>query len=188
MLTTVTQQYIDILESNYFRSCFLVDLPGPLRLTDGPSDVVYQGNTYLSNGLLVDLDGIAHSTEITANTYTVTIDNANTTALALYGSSNYIGMACKVYLGLLNEDGTLIVDGTGNGPIEIYSGLFDSWGVSESANGSSIKTKLKSHWASFKRRSGRYTNSSSQQEVHPSDTFFDHAHLDANEIKWGQIT
>lgn len=185
-MLTLTAEYQTLLDSNYFSPCRLVQLPGNLFLTDAPGDVVWKGNTYLSNGLLMSLGQVSNSTSISANTYTLTLDNTDLTTLALYGSVSYVGDQASIHVGLLDEKGSLIVDGSGDGPFEIYKGIYDSYKVDESSGKSTIAIKLKSHWAAFNRTAGRFTNSASQQEIYPGDSFFDYGHMEETDIKWGK--
>lgn len=183
-MITLTAEYQAALESDAFSPCYLVKLPGPLTLTTGPDDLSFGGDTYVSGGLTIALDGLASTTEITANTYTITLDNADQTALGIYGNGNYIGSEVIVYMGLLNDDGSLILNGSNEGPFEIYKGVFDGWGIQETGTRSTIKVKVKSHWASFNRKAGRFTNSASQQEIYPTDTFFEYSHEDVKDMRW----
>lgn len=184
-MITLTAAYQAAIESDAFSPCYLIKLPGPLTLTTAPDDLSFGGDTYVSGGLTVALDGIASTTDLSTNTYTITLDNANQTAMAIYANDNYVGAPSTVYLGLLDDSGSLIVDGSGLGPIEMYTGVFDGWAVKEGKNRSVIAIKLRSHWAAFNRKAGRFTNSASQQELYPNDTFFDFSHIDQNEIRWG---
>lgn len=184
-MITLTAEYQAAVESDAFSPCYLIKLPGPLTLTTAPDDLSFGGDIYVSGGLTVALDGIASTTDLSTNTYTITLDNANQTAMAIYANGNYVGAPSTVYLGLLDDSGSLILDGSGFGPIEMYTGVFDGWAVKEDKNRSTIAIKLRSHWAAFNRKAGRFTNSSSQQELYPTDSFFDFAHVDQNEIRWG---
>lgn len=174
--------YVTALASDSFRPAYLVKLPA-LTLTTAPSDLVFNGDTYVSDGSLLSMDGIPQSTDITAATYTVTLDNADRTALSLYGSTNYVGAECVIYMALLNDDGTIL--GGNTTPFEIYKGQFEGWSVTESKTSSTIKVTIKSHWAAFNRKAGRFTNNASQQEVYPGDTIFQFAHMDGTEVRWG---
>ena len=182
-MINITAEYQALLESDAFTPCYLVKLPS-LTVTSAPDTLAFNGDVYVSSGVLIAMDGIGATTEITAATYTITLDNAKQDALGLYGSSDYLGADVTVFLGMLDDDGSLIVDGNGAGPFEIYKGVFDGWAVAETERSSTMKIKVKSHWAAFSRKAGRYTNSASQQEVYPSDTFFEYAHEDIKDMRW----
>ena len=179
-----TAEYQNLLESDAFSPCYLIALPGPLTLTTAPNDLSFKGVTYISSSLVISMDGLAATTEITSNTYTINLDNADQTALGLYGSANYSGAPVSIYLAMLDDQGALIVDSAGDGPIEYYKGIFDGWAVKETDKKSTVSIKIKSHWAAFNRKAGRFTNQSSQQERHPTDTFFQFSHEDPTEIRW----
>ena len=181
-MITLDPLYTAVLESDSIRPAYMVKLPN-LHLTTAPADLSYNGDLYLSNGSLIELSGIPTTTDITANTYTLTLDNADQTALAIYGNGNYVGAPCYIYMALLNEDGTII--GGSTTPFELYSGQFESWSAEENGKQSVLKITIKSHWAAFNRKAGRFTNNSSQQEVYAGDTIFEYAHIDGTEVRWG---
>ena len=180
-MITVTPATQAILESDQIRSCYLVALPS-LYLTTAPSSLSWGGNTYTSNGTLLKLDGRAATGEVSANTFKLELDNADRTALSIYGTGNYLGLPVSVFYGLLDEDGQLIPD-----PVEYFAGIFDGWSVKETTSASTLTVTAKSHWAAFERKAGRFTNQSSQQEVNPTDTFFDASHEDKTIYKWGNL-
>lgn len=185
MLTLTSEMQTELAKDD-IKSALLVSLPGSLLLTDWHKDLTWDGNTYLANGLLLEGTEVTFTEDMTASPYSIMIGNANTTALALYGGgTNYGGAKGSIYLALLDANGDVIEDVSNDGPILVYRGLFDNYGVTESGGKSVIKLQLKSHWASFKRKAGRFTNSASQEEVHPGDTFFQYGHLDQVEMKWG---
>ena len=180
-MITVTPAIQAILESDQIRSCFLVALPS-LYLTTAPSDLSWGGNTYQSNGSLLKIDGRAATGEVIANTFKIELDNADRTALSLYGNGNYLGLPVSVHYGLLDSDGQLIPD-----PVEYFAGIFDGWGVKETTSKSSLTVTAKSHWAAFERKAGRFTSQSSQREAYPTDSFFDTSHEDKVIYKWGNL-
>ena len=186
-MITLTQEYIDILASDAMSVCYLVKLPD-LAVTSAAYDIAYNGDVYVSDGLLISVDGVNSTTDIRTDTHTIVLDDANQTALSIFGNGNYIGREATISIALQNDDGSLILDDNNNGPIEIFTGLFDGWALKEEKTTSKMNIKLKSHWASFNRTSGRFTNNASQQELYPTDTFFDFSHVDQNEIRWGYST
>jgi len=180
----LTPQYRQILESDQMRPIHLIKLPG-LNLTTAPYDISWGGTTYQALGIVISLDGKRNTSEISANTYKLTLSNADQTALSILGQNNYFGLPCRIFIGLLDDSGNLIQDGNNDGPFEFYSGLFDSWVVNESSTKSTIEVTIRSHWAAFERKAGRWTNTESQQEQYPGDTIFEYAHLSESEFKWG---
>lgn len=180
----VTPAYREILESDQLRPVHLIKLPG-LNLTTAPYDITWDGVVFQALGIVISLDGKRNTSEISANTYKLTLSNTDQTALALFGQNDYFGLPSKIYVGLLDESGNLIQEADGSGPFEFYSGLFDSWVVNETTNKSTIDVTIRSHWAAFERKAGRWTNTESQQEQYPGDTIFEYAHLSDSEFKWG---
>lgn len=182
----LTPAYQTILESDQLRPVFLIDLPG-LRLTTAPSSITWGGELYVASGLVMAVDGKNTTSEISANTYKIRLSNADQTALTALASDTIYGLPCTIRMGLLDDTGTLITEANGDGPFEFYKGLFDSWVVKEDNKSSTLEVTLRSHWAAFERKAGRWTNNESQQEQHPGDTIFEYAHLDTTSFKWGGI-
>lgn len=180
-MITATPAVQAMIESDNIRSCYLVALPS-LYLTTAPSSLSWGGNTYTSNGTLLKLDGRAATGEISANTFKIELDNADRTALSIYGNGNYLGLPVSVYYAMLDADGQLIPD-----PIEHFAGIFDGWSVAETMTSSKLIVTSKSHWAAFERKAGRFTSQSSQNEQYPNDTFFDSSHEDKAIYKWGNL-
>ena len=183
-MLTLTTEYQTILSSDQMRPVHLIKLPG-LNVTTAPYDIAWGGRTYQSSGIVLRLDGKSNTSEISTNTYKLTLSNADQSALAILGQSDLFGLPCTIYMGLLDDTGLLIQDNEGNGPFEFYTGLFDSWVVNEQETTSSLEVTIRSHWAAFERKAGRWTNTESQQEQYPSDTIFEYAHINNSEFKWG---
>ena len=180
----LTAEYREILESDQLRPIHLIKLPG-LNLTTAAQDISWNGTVFQALGIVISLDGKRNTSEISANTYKLTLSNADQTALSILGQNDFFGMPCRIYIGLLDNDGALIVDNDGEGPFEFYSGLFDSWVANETTTKSTLEVTIRSHWAAFERKAGRWTNTESQQEQYPGDTIFEYAHLNESEFKWG---
>jgi hypothetical protein len=183
-MITLTPEYQAVLESDQMRPVHLIKLPG-LNLTTAAYDIAWDGTTYQALGIVLSLDGKRNTSEISANTYKLTLSNADQTALAVLGQNNYFGLPCRIYMGLLDDTGALIVDNDGNGPFEFYSGLYDSYVVNETNTKSTVEVTIRSHWAAYERKAGRWTNTESQQEQYPTDSIFEYAHLSDTEFKWG---
>lgn len=179
-MLTVTAAVQAALESGDFNFAYLVDLPGPLRITNWFKDVTYDSNVYSSNGILLEVANSGSSDAMKVDQTILSLSNTDQTALGIYGAADYFGQAATVYLALFDDDNVLIPD-----PIIDFQGTLDGWGVEESTTESVIEVKITSHWAKYNRTAGRFTNDYSQQEHHPGDTFFDYGHEDKSEMRWG---
>ena len=183
-MITLTAAYEAELASDSFRPVYLVKLPG-LTVTTAPSAITWRGNTYAASGILMALDGKNNTSEIQTNTYKLKFSNADQTALATLAVDNIYGQDCTIYMGLLDDSGNLIKEANEDGPFEFYKGLFDSWVVNETTSSSELEVTIRSHWAAFERKAGRWTNQESQQEQYPGDTLYEYAHLETSSFKWG---
>lgn len=185
-MMNLTTAYQTHLESDQLRPVYLVKLPG-LALTTAPSSIFWGGVTYAASGLITAMDGRSASSEISTNTFKIKLSGANQLPLSILSDDDIYGQESTVYIGFLDANGSLIQEANGEGPFEFYRGLFDGWVINESGNTSSLEVTLRSHWAAFERKAGRWTNSESQQEQYPTDTIFEYAHLEESSFKWGNI-
>lgn len=186
-MLTLIPEVVTALASDNFTMCHIVELPG-LKLTNHATSIVWRGDTYNSDGKLLSLGSVTRESEIKLSPYTITLDNADQTALAIFAGGSQTGVEANVWLGIIDANGDLVVDGNNDGPILLYKGTVDTWHSNENPDSgfSKLAVKLTSHWASFKSTAGRFTNSASQEELFPGDSFFEFAAEDAVQIKWGR--
>lgn len=168
------------LASDNFEYAHVVSLPVNLFYTNHGSDLVIDGQTYESNGLLVKLANIKKNQEVTLDSYNLELSNVDNAIAKAYAAGNYRGLAGTVSI-------VLMVDGVIQGdPIVLYKGTLDSFSVRENLNDSSLSLKLTSHWASYNQKAGRYTSDKLQQDIHAGDDFFKYAHVEQSNIGWGK--
>jgi hypothetical protein len=183
----VTPEVEAALNSASFNIAVLVDLPSSgsvnLRLTDNARAITYGGQVYTPGGVqLMSVDPVRRGMEITSDSLQVTVDNISGDAYQDYVVNNHVGKAARVYVAFLNTSGALLSAGS---VLQIYEGLVDSWSIEESGSESALLIRLTSHWSAFKVANSRFTNSASQNEVYPGDTFFDFSHQEELPVKWG---
>lgn len=172
------------LNSSAYRACLLANLPGTdFKITDNHKDITYNSVTYSSTGeLLLKTSNVNRTTQIAANSYTLTVSGADQSAINEYTLNNHVGKTATLYLAFLDDNYDLIDSGS---VLEMYTGIVDSWELSESATTSEFSIKLTSHWASFEIVNGRFTNSASQQEYYAGDELFKFSYQDELPVKWG---
>jgi hypothetical protein len=183
-MITIPSSVSAALNSSNYSTSLLVSLPGTnFKITDNHKDITYDSVTYSSSGeLFLKTSNVSRTTDISANSYTVTVAGADQSAIQEYSVTNHVGKTATVYLAFLDDAHDLLAS---DSVLQLYTGIVDSWELSEGATTSEFSVKLTSHWASFEVVNGRFTNSASQQEYYPGDEFFKFSFQEELPIKWG---
>jgi hypothetical protein len=183
-MITIPSSISTALASPDYRVSLLANLPGTgMQVTDNHKDVTYGGVTYsATDGLLLKTSNVNRTTAIETNSYNITFAGADKSAYTQYYSNAHVGKPATLYLAFLDDDYELL-DSTS--VIEMYTGIIDIWSLTESGTTSDFSIKLTNHWSTFELVNGRFTNSSSQEEVYSGDTIFEFATQDKLPLKWG---
>ena len=168
------------LASDSFEFAYLCALPGGLYYTNHSVDITYDGNVYLSNGLLMKFSDVKKDQAMKVGSYSLSLSNVPTSISNAYMTTSFRGYDATINLAIMEAG---VIQGT---PIILYKGTLDTWGTQETATASTLDLKLTSHWASYNKNSGRYTNNSVQQQIHSGDDFFKYSHADKGTIGWGK--
>lgn len=184
-MITMPSSVVGALASPDYRTAMLIDLPGTgFQVTDSHLPITFNGTTFLTDSYaLLKATGVNRSGDLSASSYSLTFSGADTLAYQEYLDDAHLGKRASISLAFLDDDYALLA---ADSVIEIYAGLVDQWQFSESATSSDFTIKLTSHWAAFEVVTGRFTNTSSQEEYFPGDTFFQYSQQEKLPIKWGQ--
>lgn len=173
------------LDSGNFQFCLFYQIPGSSThyLSDHWKDLTYNANTYLSQDALVLSSGDARrGLEITADSIVVRLSNADKTLYTEYASGNQVGKEVIISVAFVDQDGDLLA---ADSVVQMFGGLVDSWSQTDRETSSEFAIRLTNHWSAFDIRKGRFTNSASQEEVYPGDTFFEFSFQEELPTKWG---
>ena len=96
-------------------------------------------------------------------------------------NENIVNDAVSIFRGFLNDSNALIDD-----PFLFYKGTIDTYGIGESGDTSNVTLRIVSHWADFEKKSGRKTNSTSQQRFFSGDLGMEFSSETVLDIKWGR--
>jgi len=168
------------LNSDAFEYAYICQLPGNLYFTNHGSDLVVDGQTYISTHFLTSFDDVSAGSELNLSSYNLTLSNVDRTVSDAYVNSNFRGVAAVVSM-VFMVDSVL----TGDALI-VYKGTLDSFGIEESRSTSELSLQLTSHWASYNQKNGRYTSDKLQQDLYPGDDIFKYANKEASSIGWGK--
>ncbi len=170
------------LESDNFKYCHLVALPGGLFFTDHEKDIPFGGDVYISNGHLLKTSPVMREKGLKVHTHQITLSNVDTAIYALYKATNMVGETGMVYKAVLDASGVIIA----NDPILTYQGTLDTWVVDETGSRSILLIKLTNKWAAMQQTAGQVSNPDSQEGLYPGDKFFEMAHEEKSNLGWGR--
>lgn len=180
-MLTLDASTIAALGSDSFEYAYICDLPANLHFTNHSTDLSYNSNSYISNGLVTGFSPVTQTQGMSLASYTLTLSNVDISVAQGYSSGNYRGQDATIYLAIVSN-GSII--GT---PTILYRGTLDSFAIKESGSTSSLTLKLTSHWANYNQRGGRYTSDSIQQGIHSGDRIFKYAHEESSDsLDWGK--
>lgn len=150
-------------------------------LTNSYKDVAWNGNTYLSTGLL-SMSAVTEDTELSAGSINVTLSGVDQDNISTALTEDFINDRVLIYRGFFN-DATVIVD-----PVLIFDGRIDSFDMPEDVTSgtSNLIWSVLSHWADFEKIAGRRTNHNDQIRYYPNDKGFEFASEIIKDIKWGR--
>lgn len=160
------------------------DFSTPEYLTDAYTDVLYDGNTYLSAGNLVAIDAVSESIELTNEQIKISVSGVNQANVAVALSEDYTDKKVHIYRGFFDENYLLIAD-----PVAVFiNGLVNKFDFSENPDDgtASLEWLVSSHWADFERVAGRRTTDNDQQLHFPGDKGLEFTQAMIKNIGWGR--
>lgn len=173
-----------------------------LRLWTGVGTLVFEGQSWVGTGTLLNVTSIEETTEIAVRGATLTLSGVPSEVISLALTEPYHGRVAKVYFGLfqkgelLLESGAYILFPDGarilledqkTSLIEIFSGYMDQMNISEGADTSTVELKVENKLVDLERpRVARYT-SAFQKARFPNDKGFDFVEsLQDQKLVWGR--
>lgn len=154
---------------------------GTLRLWSGLGDLVWSGQTWAGAGTLLGVSSIEEPTGVVAAGFSVSLSGVPVDLLAAVITDVLQGDQGRIWLGLMDGAGTLIVD-----PVLAASGRMNEPEIAEGAETCSVSVAYEGRLIDlFRPREWRYTHQS-QQQIAPGDRGFEYvAALQDKEIVWG---
>lgn len=150
------------------RTCAVeLDWPGaPARLNGSPISLWIEGNEFLGVGALGSISIVEETTELRAQSATVTLSGIPRDAIAVALTQSYQGRRGTIWEVPLSRDTYQPVS-----PIVIWRGRMDQMDV-QLGETASVSVRIESRLADARRaRNNRYTDEE-QQRHHPGDTGF----------------
>lgn len=164
---------------------------GTAYMTNAHRPIVWNGNTYLALGHLLDVGEITESADVRVSQINISLSGLDPRLEAPSGGSlvaaflgeDYIDRRVVVYTAFVTESfGVHVLDAP------IFDGRMDQPVIVENPDGGGVCTiavSAASHWVDFERRPGRHTNDAEQQFHFPGDLGFQFVSESNKPIKWG---
>ena len=150
-------------------------------LHDLTSSVSGSSVTYSSSKFLVSYPEVSEETDIGKSSISIALSGADQTYISLALAENIVNDSVTIYRAFLDANNAIIAD-----PFLLYKGSVETYIISETDNSSALTLNVVSHWADFEKRSGRKTNSTSQQRFFSGDLGMAFSSENVLDIKWGR--
>ena len=183
-LTTAVKNH---LATNEIKPVHLITIGfgTPQNLTDCVHDLTSSVSgssvTYSSSSFLVSYPEVSEETDIGKSSISITLSGADQTYISLALGENIVNDAVTIYRAFLDANNAIIAD-----PFLLYKGSVETYTINETDNSSALTLNVVSHWADFEKRSGRKTNSTSQQRFFSGDLGMAFSSENVLDIKWGR--
>ena len=183
-LTTAVKNH---LATNEIKPVHLITIGfgTPQNLTDCVHDLTSSVSgssvTYSSSKFLVSYPEVSEETDISKSSISIALSGADQTYISLALGENIVNDSVTIYRAFLDSSNAIIAD-----PFLLYKGSVETYTINETENSSALTLNIVSHWADFEKRSGRKTNSTSQQRFFSGDLGMAFSSENVLDIKWGR--
>jgi len=207
MTKPISTGFDSVLQGDVVRPIILVEMlfdSGAVRLWNGLTDLIYDGDTYTGAGTLLSISTVEDTADISARGITISLSGISASIMSLALDEKYQNRTANVYFGiigvpdlLLTQAGEYIVDidlinydvssSDRNEYIPIFTGLMDQMTIADAGETLNIGLTVESRMIDLERpRVWRYT-SEDQKRVYPNDKGFDYVNdLQTKTILWGR--
>ena len=172
-----------------------------VRLWTGVGTLVFEGQSWVGAGELLDVSSIEETADISAKGATLTLSGVPSSVLSLALSEPYQGRVGKIYLGLfktaflLKESTAFILLESGDkinletqdtSLTEVFSGFMDRMTIDEQAESSTIGLSLENKLVTLERpRTARYSHEF-QRTIDSTDKGLEYVEsIQLKEFVWG---
>lgn len=153
---------------------------GDVHLTECGFDLEWSGDTYLANGLLLDMDSPKFTEEVRVGEVNVALTAVEQSLLAVLLNTPQYNRQVTVRRAYLDDNGKVIPD-----PILIHTWYIISYAVNAGTDEAVISLSLASEWADWDKPAGIRTTDASQRRLYPDDRIFQYSTDVKKDLKWG---
>ena len=153
---------------------------GDICLSDYYRDVEYNGRGYSAGSIVNQIAAIKETSDIKTGSISISLSGTSTDISQLVLTEALLNAPVTVSRVYFSADGNIV------GGVTLFFGRISDTPITESNDAATVSFECSSHFYDFERKSGRKTNSSSQQRYFPSDLGFEFAGTETQDIKWGR--
>ena len=185
MSRTLSTEMQAVATADLVRPIYLVKMEfdsGDINLWSGLGNLIYDGDTYIGGGDLLDISSIKESEELEANGCNITISGVKQSLVALARDEPYQGRKITLFFGAFDDSGDIISD-----PVSIFSGFMDVLSITDSGDTSIINIACENKLIAFDRASVRRFTAEDQKIDYPDDKGFEFvSKINQKDIVWGR--
>ncbi len=152
---------------------------GVVRLTTAGHDIVYEGLTYLSNSLILSVDGIKQQQELRVTKVNIQFTAVDQSILAVFLNQTQQNRRVTVNRVILTPEHTVV------GSLLITQFLIDSDAVDDTEESCVVNVTLSNYVADFESVRGIRTTQNSFRRFYPNSTAFINSKDNKKDLKWG---
>jgi len=176
LINNETIKFFFLIELNFAQTYYV---------TSHSSDIVYDGQTYIADGGLFEVDSPRFSSTVDRESYRVVLADATNQMLSEF-KNNVVGKDITVKVGFLDSNG-LPLTSTAD-VIHIYKGFVDSPSISNDFEEKLAVIEGTSPMSDLDSVNVFYTSKDGMDQKDTADTSFDQIYGDREiTIKWGKI-
>lgn len=163
--------------------CHLVEMDlngiGVYLNDSGLQEIDYAGKAFLGNGLLLGIDAVRQTGDISVNKTNITFTAVDQSIIALIENNNQTNRPVKIYRAYFSEDLDLV------GVVLLTWGAVTSSGVNSNQESAEITITIAGAFADWERAASIRTTDASQKRWHPNDDGFKYATQVKPALNWG---
>lgn len=173
----VTVQYYELVD---------IDVGNGYHLTNAPWNIPYGGNTYDAAGNMLEFDAVEENIGFEIEQLSILIGgidplpgDGTVPFIKKILTLDYVDRDVVITRVYFNNDD--IIDG-----VVLYSGYINSASAASGLgkDGAAVRLQTSNNWTDFTKRTGRFTNNTSQQVHFPSDLGFEYAKEVQKQVEW----
>jgi len=187
MARVFSTNFTTVLNSDVIRYFFLIELNlnNDYYFTSYPSDIPYNGNTYISDGGVFEVDSPRFSSVVDREAYKIVLTDIDNTMSTEF-SAGVIGAPIKVMVGLIDSNNQPLL--SAGDIVEIYSGFVDKPEISIDWETKYASIEGTSPMSDLDRINLTMVSKDGMDNINTNDTSFDEIY-GGREItfKWGKV-
>mgnify|MGYP003112609761 FL=1 len=149
--------------SSSFRPFVAVDLDfsgGNVTVWTGLGNITFASTTFVGTGEVLGISPVTENGAVQANGLVVSFNGLDSTLVATALTESYQGRSAIVYVGVLDDDYTVVAD-----PYQLFKGRMDTMTISDDGENANIKVACESRLIELNRaKVRRYTMVDQQSE------------------------